>query len=314
MLPLIYHHIYSSLPLPEGHRYPIFKYRYLYESVLSQCESDKALHHRITFFSPQALTLDHIKSVHDGHYVDQLTSGNLPENKMRRIGFPWSPALIERTLTSAAGTVLTTEKALEFGIAIHLSGGYHHAHKDFGSGFCLFNDLVIAAHFALEKEHVDKVLIIDSDVHHGDGTATLCRDREDIVTLSFHCDKNFPARKPDSDLDVTFQRGTGDKHFLTTFMQVVEMAVNLHQPDLVIYDAGIDLHQDDELGYLDITTTAIYQRDLFLFKLMKSRNIPVAAVVGGGYRREHEELVPIHFQLIQAAIDTNHNTDQYNDE
>ncbi|MDF5382835.1 histone deacetylase, partial [Vibrio parahaemolyticus] len=192
MLPLIYHPIYSQLELPEGHRYPIMKYQYLYESVLVHIEKDNWKEHA-QFFQPEALTVGEVKRVHDEEYVELLVSGNMPAAKMRRIGFPWSESLITRTLTSAAGTALTAKKALEYGVAIHLSGGYHHAHKEFGSGFCLFNDLVIAARQALEVEHVDKVLIIDSDVHHGDGTATLCDDEPDIITLSFHCDKNFPA-------------------------------------------------------------------------------------------------------------------------
>ncbi|EGR1121112.1 TPA: histone deacetylase [Vibrio parahaemolyticus] len=296
MLPLIYHPIYSKLELPEGHRYPIMKYQYLYEEVRRDVQAEW-----VQFFEPQALSIEAIKRVHDAEYVDLLAQGNMPAAKMRRIGFPWSEALITRTLTSAAGTLLTAEKALEHGIALHLSGGYHHAHKDFGSGFCLFNDLVIAAKHMLDNEHVDKILIIDSDVHHGDGTATLCQEEPDIVTLSFHCDKNFPARKPHSDLDVPLAKGTDDETFLMTFKEVVEMALNLHRPDMVIYDAGVDIHQDDELGYFDVSTQAIFERDRFLFQLMKNRGIPVAAVVGGGYRTNHADLVPIHMQLIKAA-------------
>jgi acetoin utilization deacetylase AcuC-like enzyme len=279
------------------------KYQYLYDAIIEKTQHDSDWRDKVALFSPEALTFADIKQVHGDEYVEQLATGTLPANKMRRIGFPWSALLVQRTLTSAAGTVLTAKLAIEHGVAIHLSGGYHHAHKDFGSGFCLFNDLVLAAHFALQSEDIDKVLIIDSDVHHGDGTATLCQDRDDIITVSFHCDKNFPARKPDSDFDVPLTRDTDDDTFLTTFKQVVEMAVNLHQPDLVIYDAGVDLHQDDELGYLNISTLAIYQRDHFLFSTMKSRGIPVAAVVGGGYRTEQRALVPVHFQLIQAAFD-----------
>nr|WP_308426206.1 histone deacetylase [Shewanella hanedai] len=279
------------------------KYQYLYDAIIDKTQHESDWREKVALFSPEALTFADIKQVHSDEYVEQLATGTLPANKMRRIGFPWSAQLVQRTLTSAAGTVLTAKLAIEHGVAIHLSGGYHHAHKDFGSGFCLFNDLVLAAHFALQSENIDKVLIIDSDVHHGDGTATLCQGRDDIITLSFHCDKNFPARKPDSDFDVPLTRDTDDDTFLTTFKQVVEMAVNLHQPDLVIYDAGVDLHQDDELGYLNISTPAIYQRDYFLFSTMKSRGIPVAAVVGGGYRTEQTALVPVHFQLIQAAFD-----------
>ena len=247
MLPLIYHPIYSQLDLPEGHRYPIMKYHHLHQAVLEKLGSED-WGGKIEFFQPTPLSTDEIKRVHSEEYVDLLVTGAMPAAKMRRIGFPWSEALITRTLTSTAGTVLTAEKALEHGIAIHLSGGYHHAHKDFGSGFCLFNDLAIAAKHMLDHEYVDKVMIIDSDVHHGDGTATLCKDEGDIITLSFHCDKNFPARKPDSDLDVPLRRDTDDETFLMTFKEVVQMAINLHRPDMVIYDAGEEIHTDDELG------------------------------------------------------------------
>ncbi len=302
MLPLIYHPIYSQLDLPQGHRYPIMKYQYLYEAVLKKIESER-IQHQVQLFEPMALSVADIKRVHDEEYVDLLVSGNMPAAKMRRIGFPWSTSLITRTLTSAAGTVMTAKKALEHGVAVHLSGGYHHAHKDFGSGFCLFNDLVIAAKHMLDHDDIDKVLIIDSDVHHGDGTATLCHDESDIVTLSFHCDKNFPARKPESDLDVPLVRGTDDETFLMTFKEVVEMALNLHRPDMVIYDAGVDIHIDDELGYFDVSTQGIFERDRFLMQQMKQRGIPVAAVVGGGYRTHHEDLVPIHMQLFNAALE-----------
>lgn len=303
MLPLIYHSIYSELPLPDGHRYPINKYRLLFEAIMLRLDSDPKIKDKVSFVTPEPLSIGEIKKTHCSHYVDALASGDLPAPKMRRIGFPWSEALIERTLTSTGGTVETALQAIRKGLAIHLSGGYHHAHFDFGSGFCLFNDLAIAAQQALEHPDVEKILIIDSDVHQGDGTATLCCDNPDIITLSFHCDKNFPARKPRSDLDIEFSRETGDEEFLDTFKSVVELAVSLHQPDLIIYDAGVDIHEQDELGYLKVSTNGIYLRDSFMFSLAKRKQIPIAAVVGGGYRSEHSDLVPIHMQLIQAAID-----------
>lgn len=304
MIPLVYHSIYSQLPLPDGHRYPINKYRLLFEAIVEKQTTSPDWKAVFQFFEPSPLTLTEVKQTHQADYVDELTSGTLPAAKMRRIGFPWSEALIERTLTSAGGTCLTAELALKHGRALHLSGGYHHAHKDFGSGFCLFNDLVLAAQYALERFDIDKVLIIDSDVHHGDGTATLCSERDDIITLSFHCDKNFPARKPESNLDVALPRETGDEEFLSHFKSVVEMAVNLYQPDLVIYDAGIDIHCDDELGYFNISTDAIYLRDCFMMQLTQSKAIPIACVVGGGYRSDHQTLVPIHMQLFEAALST----------
>ncbi|WP_165311911.1 histone deacetylase family protein [Vibrio ziniensis] len=304
MIPLVYHSIYSQLPLPEGHRYPINKYRLLYEAIIEKQSNNADWKSAFQFFEPIPLTLFEVKQVHDADYVNALSSGTLPAAKMRRIGFPWSEALIERTLLSAGGTCLTAELALKHGRALHLSGGYHHAHRDFGSGFCLFNDLVLAAQYALDRFDIDKVLIIDSDVHHGDGTATLCSERNDVITLSFHCDKNFPARKPESNLDVSLPRETGDEEFLSHFKSVVEMAVNLYQPDLVIYDAGIDIHCDDELGYFNVSTNAIYQRDCFIMQFTQSKAIPIACVVGGGYRSDHQTLVPIHMQLFEAALST----------
>ena len=305
MTPLIYHPIYSQLPLPEGHRYPIHKYQLLHSAVKHHMDSDPKWGNAFEMFQPMPVSVEQVKQVHDGEYVDLLVSGNLPAAKMRRIGFPWSEQLIERTLYSSGGTCLAAEMAIESGLAIHLSGGYHHAHRDFGSGFCLLNDLVLAAKHALTFEHIDTVLIVDSDVHHGDGTATLCQENDDVITLSFHCDKNFPARKPVSDLDVPLSRETEDEEFLRCFEQVTNMAIAHHQPDLIIYDAGVDIHQDDELGYLNISTQGIFERDCLILNLAKSKAIPMACVVGGGYRSEHKDLVPIHMQLLNAALAVN---------
>ncbi|MCY9844601.1 histone deacetylase [Vibrio caribbeanicus] len=302
MIPLIYHPIYSQLPLPEGHRYPINKYRLLFDAIEERCNEQPSWRQNFHFVEPTPLTLNDVEKVHNEAFVNQLASGTLPGAKMRRIGFPWSEQLIKRTLTSAGGTCETVKQALSHGVAVHLSGGYHHAHYDFGSGFCLFNDLVLAARSALQLEGIGKVLIVDSDVHHGDGTASLCNGDERIVTLSFHCDKNFPARKPESDLDVPFCRDTGDDEFLNSFTSIVEMAVNMHQPDCILYDAGVDIHTDDELGYLDVSTVAIYKRDVFMFNLAKRYHLPIACVVGGGYRSNHSDLVPIHLQLVRASL------------
>lgn len=298
MIPLIYHPIYSALDLPEGHRYPIRKYELLYEAIL-EAYLEKSWS-PFQFFEPRAVSAETIKQTHCGDYTDDLVLGTLPAAKMRRIGFPWSERLIERTLTSTGGTMLTVEKAFEQGIAIHLSGGYHHAHFNYGSGFCLFNDLAVAAQHALKKG-ADKVLIVDSDVHHGDGTASLMNDNPNIVTLSLHCDKNFPARKPNSDFDVPFSRGTKDKEFLEGFQQVVQLALDLHQPDIVIFDAGVDIHQDDELGFLEVSLEGIKARDSWMLSTCYQRGIPVACVIGGGYRSQHADLVPIHYSLFEAA-------------
>jgi acetoin utilization deacetylase AcuC-like enzyme len=303
MIPLVYHSLYSDLLLPQGHRYPIEKYRLLYQAIETKRAIDNEWAKQFYVVEPKAVTIDEVMLTHCSDYVDSLLQGTLAAVKMRRIGFPWSDTLIKRTLTSTGGTCTTVEQALKTGVAIHLSGGYHHAHFDYGSGFCLFNDLVIAAKRALQDDAVDKVLIVDSDVHHGDGTATLCRQDQNIITLSFHCDKNFPARKPESDMDIPLPRETGDQEFLSSFESVAEMAINLHQPDLILYDAGVDIHVDDELGYFNISTQALYQRDRAMFMLAKQRELPIACVIGGGYRSHHQDLVPIHMQLLNAAFD-----------
>ncbi|CZF77421.1 histone deacetylase family protein [Grimontia marina] len=297
MLPIVYHPIYSDFPLPEGHRYPLQKYQLLKEHI------DK-LGWPVTTFQPTRLEHGHLKRFHDEDYVDALVSGSLPLVKMRRIGFPWSEALIQRSLTSLGGTTLTVDKAIEQGVAIHLTGGYHHSHRDFGSGFCLFNDLILAADHALSYPNIDKVLIVDCDVHHGDGTATIAQEREDIITLSVHCDKNFPSRKPDSDIDIPMPIGIESDAYLSEFVPVLKLAIAQHQPDMVIYDAGVDIHVDDELGYMNICQRGIAERDKAVMESCHQNGVPIAAVIGGGYRTEQKALVPLHAELIKAALNT----------
>ncbi|RXJ74715.1 histone deacetylase [Veronia nyctiphanis] len=299
MLPLIYHPIYSDFPLPEGHRYPLQKYRLLKEHIdLNQWP--------VNYHQPHSHKWQRLCELHQPDYVESLVYGKLPLAKMRRIGFPWSEALIERSMTSLGGTVLTVDKAIETGCAIHLTGGYHHSHFDFGSGFCLFNDLILAAHHALSAPGIERVLIVDCDVHHGDGTATMAAGNDEIITLSVHCDKNFPSRKPPSDIDLPLPRNTQSEEYLSAFLPCLNLAFHQYQPDMVIYDAGVDIHEDDELGYFSVDQAGIRARDNAVFALCKEHQIPVAAVIGGGYRTEQTALVPLHAELVRAALATFH--------
>lgn len=254
--------------------------------------------------TPSPINPEVLHAIHDPAYVDSLVKGSLPLVKMRRIGFPWSEALLKRSLTSLGGTLLTVDEAIKRGIAVHLTGGYHHAHYDFGSGFCLFNDLILAAQHALSHPDIEKVLIIDCDVHHGDGSAAMAKDTPAIVTFSVHCDKNFPSRKPDSDIDLPLERHTTTEQYLRDFLPCLNLALAQHRPDLVIYDAGVDIHIDDELGYLDVCQQGIATRDRAVLEACHSQHIPVAAVIGGGYRTEQSALVPLHAELVLAALDT----------
>lgn len=292
---LIYHDCYSDLQLPERHRYPIGKYRALYQRLLAAGVPETSFITQSTPASRQQLL-----SVHSESYIDALLSGEIDPKAMRRIGFPWSEFLVMRSLQSCGGTIDTVHAALRHGLAIHLSGGYHHAFADEGAGFCLFNDLAIAACEALH--HVDKVLIFDCDVHQGDGTALLFANEPRVITASLHGEKNFPARKQQSDWDIGLATACDDADYLAAVTESLQYLLQLHQPDLVIYDAGVDIHQQDDLGLLQISTAGVRARDTLVLQQCFDAKVPVAAVIGGGYQRDLQALTDVHLQLFAAAF------------
>ncbi len=292
---LVFHPIYSQLDLPVRHRFPIQKYQGIKDALLRKNVPIERFH------QPKALSIEALSRIYDPTYIKQLCSGELDPKAMRRIGFPWSKQLVERTLTAAGGTVLTSTLALEHGKALNLTGGYHHAFGNFGSGFCMVNDLYLAALNMLQSPTIDKVLVFDCDVHQGDGTAKLATNNSAVYTVSIHGAKNFPHRKQVSDLDFGLTKGTGDDEYLATVEQAWQMAMVYFQPDAVIYDAGVDVHIDDDLGHLNITTEGVLARDQFIFAECKNRGLPIAAVIGGGYQRDIDALVNVHMQLFKAA-------------
>jgi acetoin utilization deacetylase AcuC-like enzyme len=255
------------------------------------------------FHCPAIGSFDLIASVHDPAYVRSFFEGTIDRDAVRKIGLPWSDGLVERTRTAVAGTLLTSELALEHGLACNTAGGTHHAHRDWGSGFCIFNDLAIAAHTLVDRGQVQQVLIIDLDVHHGDGTATIFADDPRVFTFSMHCEKNFPAKKPPSDRDVALEKGVGDHAYLDTLTQHLPRLLEEVEPDLVIYDAGVDVHQDDRLGHLDLTDQGLYDRDHYVLSQCRSHNIPTACVIGGGYDQDHTQLAWRHATVHRAATD-----------
>ncbi|MBV2128129.1 histone deacetylase family protein [Arsukibacterium indicum] len=292
---LVYHPCYSALSLPERHRYPIAKYQALYQALLASGITPDA------FSTPQPIAATELNCIHNSDYIDSICNGTIPPQAMRRIGFPWSQTLVERSLVSVAGTRLCAELALQRGIGLHLSGGYHHARHAEGAGFCVFNDLAFAARSMLARG-LAKILIFDLDVHQGDGTAGIFSDDPAVITASVHCEKNFPARKIGSDWDIGLAKQCADAEYLEAVHQSLESLLNWHQPELVLYDAGVDIHQQDELGLLQISTSALYQRDLLVLNACRSRDIPVAAVIGGGYQRDVAALTQLHLQLFKAAF------------
>ncbi|MFT4937699.1 MAG: acetoin utilization deacetylase AcuC-like enzyme [Paraglaciecola sp.] len=294
MTPLVFHPIYSQLSLRVNHRFPVDKYQGI-RTALADCGVlDSAFH------LPEAVGIEGLKRVYDPQYIEALTNNGLDEKAMRRIGFPWSEQLIKRTLSAVGGTLLTAKLALEQGKALNLTGGYHHAFANFGSGFCMVNDLYLAALQMLQNANIDKVLIFDCDVHQGDGTAKLASNNPQIYTVSIHGEKNFPHRKQHSDLDFGLAKGTKDAEYLDTVDAALHLAINTCQPDAVIYDAGVDIHINDDLGHLDISTEGVFQRDKLLFECCEQKGLPVAAVIGGGYQRDMTALVDVHLQLFRA--------------
>jgi acetoin utilization deacetylase AcuC-like enzyme len=295
MIPLVFHPIYSQLSLPPKHRFPIEKYQGIKDQLLANGVAENA------FLTPEAIAIEDLKMVHSAKYVDSFIDGTISQKAIRRLGMPWSQQFVKRTLHAVGGTVLTSKLALKHGLALNLTGGYHHAFSDFGSGFCVFNDIVLSATHMLKQDGIDKVLTFDCDVHQGDGTALLASKNDAIYTVSLHCEKNFPARKQHSDLDFPLERGMTDDEYLYTVECALQLAFSAASPDAVIYDAGVDIHESDDLGYLNITTKGVFERDKLVFDACKRYGVPVAAVIGGGYQRNIDDLVNVHLQLYRAA-------------
>ena len=292
---LTFHPIYSQLSLPVRHRFPIEKYQGIYDALLARGVE------RERFVSPEPVSVELLQQHYLPEYVNNLIGGTLDRQAMRRIGFPWSEQLIQRSLTAVGGTIQTAELALQHGVALNLTGGYHHAAADFGSGFCLFNDLYLAARRMLQSSDIDRVLIVDLDVHQGDGTAILGQHDDSVITLSLHGEKNFPHRKQQSDMDFPLPKGTTDDDYLNVVDEAVSLALRSYSPDAVIYDAGVDIHEDDDLGHLNISTAGVLARDRLVIETCKQHCLPVACVIGGGYQRDIAALVDVHLQLFKAA-------------
>ena len=242
-----------------------------------------------------------IALVHDRNYVDAYCDGTLGPREMRRIGFPWSPGLAHRTQIAVGGTIRAMELAVEHGLACSTAGGTHHAHRDFGSGFCIFNDIAVAARVALERGLASRVLVIDLDVHQGDGTAAIFADEPNVTTFSMHCDRNFPLRKVAGDVDVALDADLDDDAYLAVLAEHLPALLDRVSPDLVLYDAGVDVHRDDRLGRLGLSDAGIAKRDMFVLERCATRGIPAACVIGGGYSHDLPALASRHALLHRTA-------------
>ncbi|TMP04099.1 histone deacetylase [Pseudoalteromonas sp. S3178] len=294
---LFYHPLYSALTLPELHRFPIQKYQLLKAEI--EGLGLTANH----FTSPIKATPAQLSVCHNQAYINDFLNGSLSNKAIKKMGFPYSNQLVERTLLSVGASIQGSEHALKHGFSANLSGGYHHAYSDYGSGFCIFNDLAIAATHLINTEQADTVLIFDCDVHQGDGTAQITQNQSNIITCSIHCEQNFPRLKQQSDYDFAMPTNTTDADYLTTLKQALEFCVRIHSPDIILYNAGADIYQKDELGLFNVSLEGVYNRDYYILNYCKMNNIPLMCALGGGYQRNVNSLINVHKQLFKAAVD-----------
>ncbi|MGF1541808.1 MAG: histone deacetylase [Pleurocapsa sp.] len=293
--PVIYHPDYVA-PLPEGHGFPMSKFKLLKDLLLKD-----AVIQPEQIFTPQLPSLELIQLVHTAEYTQAYCEGTLDAKAQRRIGLPWSSALAKRTQIAVGGTILAAQLALKYGCAFNTAGGTHHAFPNYGSGFCIFNDLAIAARVLQQQQLVNKILIVDCDVHQGDGTAWIFRNDDSVFTFSMHCEANFPGKKQQSDLDISLPVGLDDDGYLQILAKYLPDLLTEVKPDLVLYDAGIDTHVSDRLGKLAMSDRGIYRRERLVLSTCKALGYPVASVIGGGYSNHMSALVYRHSLLHRAA-------------
>ena len=293
MLSLVHHPRYT-IDLPAKHPFPMNKFRVLREQL-------DRLDGAVEWHTPNPISEHNLARIHSPAYLNALLAGTLDAAAQRRSGFQWSPALVERVRLETGGTLLAAELALAHGLALNTAGGTHHAHADYASGYCLINDLAVVAAALLAQQHVRRVLIVDLDVHQGDGTARVFADEPRVFTFSMHAARNFPARKATSDLDIELEAGLDDRAYQQHLQHWLPKAIQRAQPDLVIYDAGVDVHADDRLGLLALSDDGLRARDEYVLQTIRAQGIPVAGVIGGGYDRDTQALCRRHGYLFQAA-------------
>lgn len=292
----LYYADHFVLPLPEGHRFPMQKYANLRSQLRA---SGHFLDH--DFLEPPAANDTQICRAHCADYLTRTVTGQLSQDEIRRIGFPWSEKMVERSRRSSGATVEAARRALREGCAVNLAGGTHHAHFDFGSGFCVFNDAAIAARAMQHEEGLERIAIVDCDVHQGDGTAAIFAHDPSVFTFSMHGAKNFPFRKQRSDLDIELPDKTGDEAYLRALEGALDLVFARARPQLVIYLAGADPFEDDRLGRLALSKAGLQARDDCVLRRCYTAGVPVAIAMAGGYANQIEDTVAIHTTTVLTA-------------
>lgn len=297
MFKIAYHPAYVH-EVREGHRFPMAKYAKIHDQLLQA-----GLFTQDNFFEPILATRELLYLAHYRRYVDQLLDLRLDERMVRRIGFPLTKSLVERELYLVQGTVQASRYALENGLAFNIAGGTHHAGYDYGEGFCLLNDQAVAAAYLLEQKLVQRILIIDLDVHQGNGTAHIFSDSEAVFTFSMHAEKNYPFVKERSFLDVSLEDSLGDEAYLLLLEEHLSYLFSFVQPDFVFYQAGVDVLATDKLGKLALTAAGCMKRDALVFNFCQQYAVPIQVSMGGGYSADIQVIVDAHRATFSIGVD-----------
>ncbi len=295
MIKIAYSPVYKY-HLPKGHRFPMEKYELLPQQLLLEGTVIQD-----QFFHPIQLTDEMILKTHSEEYLRKLYNLPLPRKEERAIGFPVHKSLIERGKHISHGTLDCAYYAMENGVALNIAGGTHHAFKDRGEGFCIFNDFAIAANILLDRKEVSKILIVDLDVHQGNGTASIFKDDDRVFTFSMHGEKNYPLRKENSDLDCAMPDACQDEEYLDKLSALLPSLISDEKPDLIFYLAGVDVLATDKLGRLNLSLAGCKMRDRIVFEHCRTHNIPVAVSMGGGYSEKLSDLIEAHANTYRVA-------------
>lgn len=285
-------------PLPEGHRFPMLKYELIPGQLLHEGSISSP-----NIFAPQPCADEVVLWTHDKIYLDKLYEQTLSAKEQRQIGFPQSPGLTLRELIITQGTIDCCFYALQHGVALNVAGGTHHAFADHGEGFCLLNDFAVAAHYLLHKNLVKQILIIDLDVHQGNGTAKLFGQESRVFTFSMHGAHNYPFRKEKSDLDIALKDGTGDAIYLSLLENTLHTLINQLKPDIAFFLSGVDILETDQFGKLKVTMEGCKRRDELVFTQLKQQHIPCVVAMGGGYSKDVNIIVEAHCNTFRKAIE-----------
>ena len=295
MIPIAFDPIYV-LPRPENHRFPMEKYDLLPKQLVHEGTCDPE-----DFFSPLAVDDQIVKVIHQKEYVDRLKHMKLDQSEVRKIGFPISQQLVEREFIIAGGTIEGALKSLESGISFNIAGGTHHAHSSHGEAFCMLNDQAISARYLLDHQHAKKVLIIDLDVHQGNGTAEIFKKEERVFTFSMHGKKNYPFKKENSDWDIALEDDTGDEVYLNLLNDTLPRLFERADPDFVFYLSGVDVVDTDRLGRLGLSIEGCKKRDEQVLKFCHKRSLPAQCSMGGGYSKDIKLIIEAHANTFRLA-------------